>query len=275
MFKVKLYGTRGSIPVCDSNYQKYGGNTTCLFIQTDNFTGILDAGTGIRNLGKDLMNCNYQSCKHIYMAFSHFHWDHIQGFPFFAPAYDKNVKITFAAISKEASSIELERILSFQMKQEYFPVPMGNMGAIFHFMKIDKEELHKEEIEIRAIRHNHPGNAYSYRIDYKGKSAVFCTDIEHANGIDNNLVELARNTDILIHDAQFTPEEYLLHKGWGHSSYEHAIEVFIKSNAKKLILTHHDPDHNDEFLSELEDKLTKQQQNLLLARDGMEFNLLD
>lgn len=273
MFKVKLYGTRGSIPVCDSNFQKYGGNTTCVFIQTDNFTGILDAGTGIRNLGKDLMKCQTDICRHIYMAFSHFHWDHIQGFPFFAPAYDKNVKITFAAISKEASSIELERILSFQMKQEYFPVPMGNMGAMFHFMKIDKEELHREAIDIRAIQHNHPGKAYSYRIDYNGKSAVFCTDIEHANGIDKNLVELAKDTDLLIHDAQFTPEEYQTHKGWGHSSYEHAIEVAIKANAKKLILTHHDPDHNDEFLTSLEETLSKAHPDLLLARDGMEFNL--
>lgn len=274
MFKVKLYGTRGSVPVCDANFQKYGGNTTSVLIQTDNFTGILDAGTGIRNIGKDLMKCQNPSCKHIYIAFSHFHWDHIQGFPFFAPAYDKNIKITFAAISKEASSLELERILSFQMKQEYFPVPMGNMGAIFHFMKIDKEELHRESIEIRSIQHNHPGKAYSYRIDFQGKSAVFCTDIEHANGIDKNLVELARNTDLLIHDSQFTPEEYLTHKGWGHSSYEHAIEVAIQSGAKKLILTHHDPDHNDDFLTELEDKLSSEYPNLSLGRDGMEFNLL-
>jgi len=274
MFKVKLYGTRGSIPVCDANFQKYGGNTTSVLIQTDNFIGILDAGTGIRNIGKDLMKCESESCKHIYMAFSHFHWDHIQGFPFFAPAYDKNIKITFAAISKEASSLELERILSFQMKQEYFPVPMGNMGAIFHFMKIDKEELHRESIDIHSIQHNHPGKAYSYRIDFQGKSAVFCTDIEHANGIDSNLVELAKGTDLLIHDSQFTPEEYLTHKGWGHSSYEHAIEVAIKCGAKQLVLTHHDPDHNDEFLTELEAKLTSKYPSLLFARDGMEFNLL-
>lgn len=274
MFKVKLYGTRGSIPVCDANFQKYGGNTTSILIQTDNFVGILDAGTGIRNIGKDLMKCGSETCKHIYIAFSHFHWDHIQGFPFFAPAYDKNIKITFAAISKDASSLELERILSFQMKQEYFPVPMGNMGAMFHFMKIDKEELHRELIDIRSIQHNHPGKAYSYRIDFMGKSVVFCTDIEHGNGIDENLVELAQGTDLLIHDSQFTPEEYQMHKGWGHSNYEQAIEVAIKSGAKKLILTHHDPDHNDDFLGELEEKLIKEYPSLSIGRDNMEFNLL-
>ena len=270
--KVKLYGTRGSIPVCESQYQKYGGNTTCILIRTDEKNIILDAGTGIRNLGKELHECE-DSCNDIFIGFSHFHWDHIQGFPFFLPAYDHRRELTITTISKEAKFKNLKTIFKTQMRTEYFPIPLESMGAKLNFQHEDNDLFTINDIKISTAEHNHPGGALSYKIETGGKSVVFCTDVEHGKGLDERVLRLADGADLLIHEGMYTDEEIKLRPGWGHSSWQQAIRVAKEAKVKKLIITHHDPDHDDDFLDQVERESKDLFGDVVLARDKMEILL--
>ena len=273
--KVKFYGTRGSIPVSDPGFTEFGGNTTCLFISAIDEgadTLIIDAGTGIRNLGKDIMSGKGELGEDISLGFTHFHWDHIQGFPFFAPAYNPDSKIQISTAGKR-KIINLKDIFSTQMQSIYFPVQLEKMGAQITFEKYETQVVGKKGAFVSTIDVSHPGGCIAARFQYKNKSIVFCTDTEHPKGIDENVVQFSMNADVLIHDAQYTDEELKLHKGWGHSSYSQAIEVAERSNVKQLIITHHDPDHDDEFLRKWEKKSRERFKDLIFARDNYELSL--
>ncbi len=277
MMKLKFYGTRGSIPICDPRFQQFGGNTTCMQITfTDtNQIAIIDAGTGLRNLGKDLRAIGHKQ-EQIVMAFTHFHWDHIQGFPFFAPAYDVGQKIILLTLGREQSATHLREIFETQMQSEYFPVQLDHMGADFEFLQIANASNHFTGINqvqtvVKAQMHNHPGGAYGFRIERNGKVLVVCTDVEHGEEIDPGVVELARGADLLVHDAQYTAEELLNKRGWGHSSFDQAMQVAEMAGVKNLVLTHHDPDHDDEFLFHMEKLCQERFANTVLAREGMEI----
>lgn len=282
-WKIKFYGTRGSIPICDPEYQIFGGNTTCILIDlvtecSSRVLGILDAGTGIRKLGKDYVNGKFGNPKHIFLAFSHFHWDHIQGFPFFAPAYDPNQKITIFAPMAERPKDYLKQIFEVQMQEKYFPVHLDDMGAQFRFFTAKHLDVDFTKLQFDKFltnKHNHPGDAYGYRLEAFGKSVTICTDIEHGDELDKRIIEFAKDTDLLVHEAQYTDEELTRHKGWGHSSYSQAIEVAELANAKQLIITHHDPDHDDAFLLQMEAACQKRFPNCTFAREGMEVTLLN
>ena len=273
--KIKFYGTRGSIPVSDPDFMEFGGNTTCLFISgIDEGAGtlIMDAGTGIRKLGKDIMNGNIKAGEEISLGFTHFHWDHIQGFPFFALAYNPESKIHISTAGKRKIQ-NLKDIFSTQMQSIYFPVQLENMGAQIEFEKYNTDVVVGEKGAIvNIIEVNHPGGCIGIRFKFNKKSVVFCTDIEHPDEIDEDVVKLSMNADVLIHDAQYTDEELLTHKGWGHSSYSQAIEVAERSNVKQLIITHHDPDHNDEFLRKMEKNCQERFKDLVFARDNYELS---
>lgn len=272
--RVKFYGTRGSIPVCEKGYQEFGGNTTCLRILfSSGDIAILDAGSGIRNLGKDLLQAGHQQYDNIFIGFTHFHWDHIQGFPFFLPAYDPLRHFTISAIGKNRKEMDLKNIFETQMQQQYFPVPLQKMGAGISFHQSEADWFINETTMVMTMEHNHPGGAYSYRIEQDGKIFVFCTDIEHGETIDPHVVEFARNADLLVHDAQYTPEELKDRRGWGHSSWQQALEVAERANVKLIALTHHDPDHDDAFLLEVEKQCQARFPRSLLAREGMEVEL--
>jgi len=275
VLKFKFYGTRGSIPICDSKFQKYGGNTTCIQIKSkDNTTlGIIDAGSGIRKLGKDIYKSKEVIPKEIFLGFTHFHWDHIQGFPFFDPAYDSNMKINIIALGENRGNLNLKQIFEGQMQSEYFPVPLEKMGAKFEFSFLDQSSEVFSNVATQAVRHNHPGGAYSYKFEQQGKSALISTDIEHGDKLDKNILSLAKNVDLLIHDAQYTSDELKTFKGWGHSSYDQAIELALKANVKRLVLTHHDPNHDDDFLDEMEKYCQKKFANCQLAKEGMEISI--
>ena len=271
--KIKFYGTRGSIPVTEPEYQVFGGNTSCVAVGYDGGIGIFDAGTGIRNLGKDLFEREKEKYENIFLAFSHFHWDHIQGFPFFLPAYDSERQLTITAIGITRDFFDLKSILENQMREEFFPVPLGSMGAKLKYVQDESELKIDEGVKIISTNHYHPGGASSYRVEAEGKSVVYTTDVEHGDSIDNRVVEIAQNADILIHEAQYTPEELKNKKGWGHSSWEQAIKVAKLANVKQLILTHHDPEHNDEFLAKVERECQDHFPNVMLAKDNMEIEL--
>lgn len=277
MMKLKFYGTRGSIPICDPRFQQFGGNTTCMQITfTDtNRIAIIDAGTGLRNLGRDLRAIGHKQ-EQIVMAFTHFHWDHIQGFPFFAPAYDAGQKIILLTLGREPTATHLREIFEMQMQSEYFPVQLDHMGADFEFLQISNASNHFTGINnvqtvVTAQKHQHPGGAYGFRIERNGRVLVVCTDVEHGDGIDPGVVELARGADLLVHDAQYTAEELLQKRGWGHSSFDQAMQVAEMAGVKNLVLTHHDPDHDDEFLFHMEKLCRERFANTVLAREGMEI----
>jgi phosphoribosyl 1,2-cyclic phosphodiesterase len=277
----KFFGVRGSIPVCNPEFQDFGGNTTCVQLKmTDtNNIAIFDAGTGIRDLGKEFLASGHEQ-KELFIAFSHFHWDHIQGFPFFEPAFSKNQRINVLAMGSGREISCLEEIFRVQMQKEYFPVQLANMGADFNFMLLDKTmEIFKPDATdskptiVIANRHNHPGGAYGYRVERDGKVFVFCTDVEHGDEIDQNVVRLSEGADLLIHEAQYTTEELKHKKGWGHSSFEQAIQVAEMAGVKQLAITHHDPDHDDEFLTKAEKQCQKRFKDCFLAREKMEIKI--
>jgi phosphoribosyl 1,2-cyclic phosphodiesterase len=277
--RLKFYGTRGSIPICDASFQQFGGNTTCLQIMFPdvNRINIIDAGTGLRNLGRDLRAIGHKQDQ-IVIALTHFHWDHIQGFPFFAQAYDPGQKITLLTLGQDQTVTNLREIFEVQMQEEYFPVQLDRMGATFEFLQIADASSHFTGINnvatvVSAQRHNHPGGAYSFRIERNGKVLVVCTDVEHGEQIDPRLVELARSADLLVHDAQYTAEELHKRRGWGHSSFDQAMQVAEMAGVKRLALTHHDPEHDDEFLQRIEKLCQERFPNAVLAREGMEISL--
>jgi len=276
--KVTFYGTRGSISVAEPDCVQVGGNTPCILFTSDNGRiAIFDAGTGIRKLGKDLLARSHEQYDNIFIALSHTHWDHIQGFPFFLPAYDPDRHFTIAIGGQDRQTRNLEDIFSTQMQREYFPVPLEEMGAKMSFFAPDTTHYTTTTPftgnKVITLRHDHPGGAYSYRVEGEGKSFVYCTDVEHVDGIDPNIVALARDADVLVHDAQFTPEELKETKGWDHSSWEQAVEVAEQAGVKRLALFHHDPEHTDSFLFRMEEECQRRFSEAFLAREGMEIEL--
>jgi phosphoribosyl 1,2-cyclic phosphodiesterase len=275
MITVKFYGARGSTPVCEPHFQEFGGNTTCILIMGEEQAGILDAGTGIRKLGKDILASNDPRFKKpIWMLFSHFHWDHIQGFPFFAPAYDSSREFVISAMGRDRLKKDLRSILADQQKDLYFPVPLDEMGANFLYHHPEVESTKVVKTQITASRHPHPGGAWGYRIvGSNGETLVIVTDVEYGDAVDQDVVALAKGADLLIHDAQYTPEELKTHRGWGHSTWEQAVWVAEQAGAKQLVLTHHDPDHDDAFLGKLETEVQKRLPSASFAREGMEIEM--
>jgi phosphoribosyl 1,2-cyclic phosphodiesterase len=277
--KLKFYGARGAIPICDAGFQKFGGNTTCFQITFPdiNQIAIVDAGTGIRNLGRDLRAMGHVQ-EQIVMAFTHFHWDHIQGFPFFTPAYDPKQKLTILTLGEEQKVGDLREVFETQMQSVYFPVQLNHMGAEFRFVQIDKATEHFRGMKnaattITAQKLNHPGGAYGFRIERQGKVLVICTDVEHGDTVDPNVVALAKDADLLVHDAQYTAEELRNRRGWGHSTYDQAMQVAEMAGVKCLAMTHHDPDHDDDFLARMEKLCQERFKACVVAKEGMELEL--
>jgi ribonuclease Z len=232
---------------------------------------IFDGGTGLRVLGQALLS---QMPLEAYMFFTHSHWDHIQGFPFFSPGFVKGNRFhIYGAIAPDGSTIEQR--LNGQMLHPNFPVPLQIMGADLKFYDIkvgDKVQI--EDITVETARLNHPGEAVGYRINWQGRAAVYITDTEHfPEHIDENVLWLARNADILIYDCCYTNEEYNCPKcpkvGWGHSTWEEAIKVAKAANVKTLVIFHHDPQHDDDFLDRVGEQATKKFPGAVMAREGL------
>jgi phosphoribosyl 1,2-cyclic phosphodiesterase len=271
---IEFYGTRGSVPVCNPRFQEFGGNTTCIsiFNHDTQRIGILDAGTGIRALGKHIQS-ELPEQKSLFIAFTHFHWDHIQGLPFFEPAYDPDMELNIMVLGVKRKFTGLHDIFAAQMQEEYFPVSLDNMGCRFNFLEYNDIIASLRSTTINSIKQNHPGGSYGYKMEVNGKKLVICTDLEHHPDIDESIVKFSQGADILVHDAQYTAEELIRYRGWGHSSFEQAMEVAERAAVGKLIMTHHDPDHDDKFLSSIEEQCQRRMSNCALAREGMKIDL--
>ncbi len=274
--KIKFWGVRGSIPTPGPSTIKYGGNTACVEVRFGNGAlFILDAGSGIRELGKQLVQQNKPVDAHILV--SHFHWDHIQGLPFFRPAYAARNKFTI--IGCDEAALNLDQIISFQMNPTYFPIAIEDMRANIRFRSVKEESFDLSGVNIQTIYLNHPGYALGYRLNFNGKSIVYISDNEPFHWLEENkeydglggpfenledmfdnfvedknesLVDFCRNSDILIHDTQFLPEEYAQKITWGHSPYNYTVDLAMKSEVKQLILFHHDPDHDDNMIDHIQ-----------------------
>jgi len=277
LFTIQFWGVRGSIACPGPETVRYGGNTPCIEMKVGGERLIFDGGTGLRVLGQSLLS---QMPVEAHMFFTHSHWDHIQGFPFFVPAFVKvNQFHIYGAIAPNGSTIKQR--LSDQMHHPNFPVPLQVMQAELKFHDVEiGETIAIGEITVENTRLNHPGEAIGYRVNWRGRSAAYITDTEHfADGLDQNVLWLARNADVIIYDATYTDEEYYSESsskvGWGHSTWQQAIRVAKAAKVKQLVIFHHDPLHNDNFLDRVAEEAQAQFPNTLIAREGMTIQLLE
>lgn len=246
---VRFWGVRGSIPTPEPDRLHYGGNTTCLEIGTPEAgeAVIIDCGSGIRALGDELLK---RSVRRIHIMLTHFHWDHIQGLPSFAPIFQPGIEVEFYSSKPAAVASAL---FSLQMADPYFPVPFHELGSHIEFKQAEcGQEFQIGAMKIEPFLLNHPQGAIGFRIEREGRVLVHASDHEAGvEEIDRGLVHVARGADLLVMDAQYTPEEYESKIGWGHSSYGHAIDAARGAGVKKLFLFHHDPGHDDAFLDQM------------------------
>jgi phosphoribosyl 1,2-cyclic phosphodiesterase len=307
MLKVKFYGVRGSIATAGDETRRYGGNTSCVLVEASGPAGkatlVFDAGTGIRKLGNDLMK---RGPVDAHLFFSHLHWDHIQGFPFFAPAFIPGnrlhvygvrspVDTSGSATTQEinlatlndapavAEATSVKAAMAAQMTPPNFPVGLDAMRASLEFLDVPYGD--RMRVGPAAVRHvgvDHPNGCVAWRVDSDGSSVVYATDLELAEGVGgqvfDDLVDLCRGTDLLIFDAMYTPEEYngvgtFSRRGWGHSTFEMGAAVAEQANVSQLALFHHDPGHDDAFMDALGKRAKERFSSLFVAAEGQEVEL--
>jgi phosphoribosyl 1,2-cyclic phosphodiesterase len=276
--QITFWGVRGSIPTPGPATIQIGGNTSCVEVRAGKAILIFDGGTGLRLLGKKLAP---EMPITAHMFFSHVHWDHIQGFPFFDPAFVAgNV---FHLYGGNNVSRTLEETLEGQMDHPNFPVHLGTMGAKMTFrdlsegepVEIDDGEGGK--VRVTNARGNHPQGVFAYRVEHGGKAIVYATDTEHYEGrLDEKLVALARDVEVLIYDSQYTPEEYAgtagtggSKKGWGHSTFEEGAKIARLAGARHLVLFHHDPVQSDAAVREKEQRAKALFPEVVAAHEGL------
>ncbi|MFQ5637550.1 MAG: MBL fold metallo-hydrolase [bacterium] len=296
---VRFWGVRGSHPVPGTTTLRHGGNTSCVEIRTREHVIILDAGTGIINLGNKLIEerrSSKNTPSNITLIFSHTHHDHIQGLPFFSPAYEPDCRLHI--YGPKSLSENLDHILSKAMSLQYSPIEFNDLTAgieIHNIMENDVlcfegrtgqpellkrsavKNISKYSTLIRFMRsYGHPRvGVFIFKIEVNGKSVVYATDTEGYVGTDTRLVRFAQNSNLLIHDSQYTPGEYLdvnfPRQGFGHSTYEMAAHVAREAGVKNLVLFHHDPSHDDEKISEMEARAKALFPQTTAGAEGLEF----
>ncbi|ACK66280.1 beta-lactamase domain protein [Rippkaea orientalis PCC 8801] len=270
-FYIKFWGVRGSIPCPGTETVRYGGNTSCVEMQVGKERLIFDGGTGLRVLGESMLS---ESPVTAHLFFTHSHWDHIQGFPFFSPAFVPNN--TFYIYGLPApNGATIQQRLHDQMLHPNFPVPLQIMQGDLQFYNLEAGEIvNIGEVTVETGRLNHPGEALGYRVSFGGRSAVYVTDTEHfPDRLDENVLKLARQADVLIIDATYTDEEYYNPEsskvGWGHSTWQEGVKIAQAADVKQLVLFHHDPSHNDTYLDQIKQEAIAVFPNTLLAREGL------
>jgi phosphoribosyl 1,2-cyclic phosphodiesterase len=271
---LRFWGVRGGIPTPEHGKMRFGGNTSCLTVELDDGTLIiLDAGTGIRLLGNELIQRFPQGGIRGHILFSHLHWDHIQGIPFFKPLFSPGNHFEFIGMRPEGTTLRAQ--LEGQQNYAYFPVDMSHMSAVKTFREVEEESFALGRATVTCRRLNHPGGCLGYRIECDGAAIVYATDNEHTGpGPEQAVVELARGADLLIFDTNYTPEEYDAgRQGWGHSTWRQAVVNSQAADVGRLILFHHDQDHDDAELEEIEARACAQLPRTIAAREGLRFRL--
>ncbi|MFC1521584.1 response regulator [Elusimicrobiota bacterium] len=246
--ELRFWGVRGSFPTPGPSTVKYGGNTSCVEVRMLDKVFIFDGGTGIRELGKTLLQNAHNPDLNLFI--SHFHWDHIQGLPFFLPNCKAGDQINLYGC--EESDIKLDKIVAGQMESVYFPIRLRHLPVTIQYNPIQESTYKIEGVTVKTLYLFHPGNTVGYRLEVEGKSIVYMPDNEIIAAPDKKMIEFSANADILIHDGQYTEEEYPKRKGWGHSPYTKTLELAALAKVKSCYVFHHDPDRSDAQLEELE-----------------------
>ena len=301
--KVKFWGVRGSYPTPGAGTIKYGGNTASVEVRAGERTIILDAGTGIIPLGRELARTTpalaggaRERASEIMLLLSHLHHDHTQGFPFFVPAYMPNAKLHI--FGPDGTNESMKNVLERNQSSETFPLGLRDMASFKDIQAVRESQvivwdedgirvaesivgLSEEAVVIRIHKsYAHPGGVYVYRITWHGKSVVYATDTEGYVGTDRKLVQFARDADLLIHDAQYLEEHYRGQlvgfpstQGFGHSTVTMACEVALASEAGRLVLFHHDPSYTDEMVAGMEATAQSLFTDSVAAYEGLEIDL--
>jgi phosphoribosyl 1,2-cyclic phosphodiesterase len=302
-FKVKFRGVRGSVPVPGLGTVRYGGNTTCIEVRVNGHLIIFDAGTGIINLGQELMgsymkmdeNARTKNPITATMFFTHTHLDHVLGLPFFTPVYVGNTRLFI--FGGKYYDKDFRESLAKSMHSPLFPVEFDDLPSLREVNNVKEGEVillrngnpvpelqnvfrpttefPEDAVKIYAYQsYAHPcDGVLVYRVEFRSKKLVFATDIEGYKVADTRLVNFAKNVDLLVHDAQYTNEEYLMAQGYGHSTMDMAAEVAAAANVKKLALFHHDPKHNDDKLDEIHSYTKGLFPNTIMAIENAEIDM--
>ena len=273
---IKFWGVRGSNPTPDKNKMQFGGDTSCVEIRTkNNELIILDMGTGLRNLGKQIVEDDtYPSEINIFL--SHYHWDHIMGFFYFAPLYDSKFTINIHGYNGKTSIKDLTEAL---INKNFWPVDESTYKAKINFIELDKSTNKEKLVKINKSViyysiHPHPNGANSFKIETNNKKIVYITDCEHPEGkLNPNVISISDEADFLIHDSHYTINDLTNHKGWGHSSWKQAADVSITSRVKNLILFHYSPEYDDEKIIEIEKNAKKKFVNTIASYQGLLIEL--
>jgi len=287
--QVTFWGCRGSIPTPGPATARYGGNTPCVALEAENGKRlvILDAGTGIRVLGNELVRRAEDGVVSVDLLLSHTHWDHIQGLPFFAPIFGKGNAVRIWGAKQ--GDVDLEVILRQQMHPVVFPVPLDELAATRTVEHVTGAEFAIDGFAVRATRLRHPGNTLAYRLTPTagGPSMAYVTDNELGPGGDygeprtwrRDFERFLGGVDLLIHDAMFTPEELAHHHGWGHSSYDDAVTLAAAVGAQRLVLFHHSPERDDAGMDQVAERAAEVAEqagatlDVIAATEGMELTL--
>lgn len=264
---MKLWGVRGSLPAPGPQTKQFGGNTSCIEVRCGDELLIFDAGTGIRELGDELLKRPPVQAR---LFFTHYHWDHVIGFPFFQPAYMPGNEFHIYGERKRGKTPR--QIIAGQMSFPYFPVTLAAMEAKLTFHSIKPgATLRFGEVKVRTHRLNHPFDAIGYRVEYRSSSIAYISDYEHFDRLDEPLIEFVRGVDAMIYDSAFSEEEYMSKQGWGHSTWQEGVKLAKASATKLLIISHHEPSHDDKHMSQIEKAARNIHKNCIVAREKTEF----
>ena len=270
-FWVKFWGVRGSIACPSPRHVRYGGNTSCLEVNVDGTSIILDAGTGIRNLGQSLLERGVKEAK---ILLTHTHWDHINGFPFFTPAYvpDHDFEIR-AGHLYDAGGVE--RVLAGQMARPTFPVPLTALQANLKFTDYKAGDTFQlNGVTVKTAPLQHPDGATGYRIEAGGRSYCYVTDTEHVPGkVDENVLELIQGANLVVYDSTYTDEEFPKHIGWGHSTWQEGVRLAKAANVERLAIFHHDPYHDDDFMDDVAEQAKAEWDGAFVAVEGTQLDI--
>lgn len=269
-FYVTFWGTRGSIACAGPDTIRYGGNTSCIEVMCGTRRLIFDGGTGLRKLGREIAK---EGPQEIDLFLTHTHLDHIIGLPFFVPFHipGNHPRVWAGNLLPDNS---LKGVLADMMQAPLFPVPPETFRANVKFIDFEVGETLEpgDGIRLRTAPLNHPNGACGYRIDYAGKAICYITDTEHyAGGIDETVADLVRGADIMIYDATYTDEEYARYVGFGHSTWREGVKLADHAAVKTLVVFHHEPTHDDDFMDEIADAVDEARPGSIVAREGLKL----